>query len=166
MTESLNDFLNLCKERTNTSSDRNLSRKVGLSHAAIGFYRRGIAFPSDDTIVTMCERAQLDPDEWLLKLNIWRAKGVTKERYMAILKKLSAVFLVSLAFIITLPAQDANASIIQALTPETAKNLSSVSINYAPIYLMLLRRVRIYLDAFVMSPFKKSEVFKCTVFNL
>ena len=85
---SLNDFLDLCKERTRTASDSNLARKVGITRAALAAYRKGASFPSDDNMVKLANRAKLDAGECLLLLNIWRSDGDARVVYEEMLMRL------------------------------------------------------------------------------
>lgn len=82
---SVNDFLDLCKQCTATSSDSNLARKVEITRAAIAAYRKGASFPSDENMVKLAKRAQLDVGECLLLLNIWRSVGDAGDYYKALL---------------------------------------------------------------------------------
>ena len=84
----LNDFLDLCKERTKTASDSNLARKVEITRAALSAYRKGASFPSDDNMLKLARRAKLDIAECLLLLNVWRNEGMVRKRYKDMLKRL------------------------------------------------------------------------------
>jgi len=84
----INDFLDLCKSRTNTASDSNLARKVDITRAALSAYRKGASFPSDGNMVKLAKRAKLDVGECLLLLNVWRTEGVVRKRYKAMLTRL------------------------------------------------------------------------------
>ncbi len=84
----LGDFLDLCKERTNTVTDSNLARKIDITRSSIALYRKGASFPSDATMVVLAKRAKLNPDECLLLLNVWRTEGVARETYMGLLERL------------------------------------------------------------------------------
>jgi len=84
----LGDFLDLCKERTNTVTDSNFARKIDVTRSSIALYRKGASFPSDDTMVRMAKRAKLDVEECLLLLNAWRTEGEARKVYKASLKRL------------------------------------------------------------------------------
>jgi len=83
----VNEFLDLCKERTNTESDSNLARKVQITRAALAAYRKGASFPSDDNMLKLATRAGFDVAECLLLLNVWRNKGEVRRLYSRLLKK-------------------------------------------------------------------------------
>jgi len=87
----LNDFLDLCKARTNTASDSNLARKVDITRAALSAYRKGASFPSDVNMVKLAKRAKLDVGECLLLLNVWRAGGEAQAVYREMLEQLYPV---------------------------------------------------------------------------
>ncbi|MEE9272064.1 MAG: helix-turn-helix transcriptional regulator [Robiginitomaculum sp.] len=74
--------------RTNTESDSNLARKVGITRAALSAYRKGASFPSDENMLKLAKRAKLDTAECLLLLNIWRTDGMVCKRYKKMLKLL------------------------------------------------------------------------------
>ena len=138
--ESLNDFLDLCKERTNARSDRNLGQKVGLSTNAICEMRKGRAFPSDDTVCHLATRANLDVDIALLWLNVWRAKGHTKKRYSSMVKKFSGVGLALVFATLLIPAQDANALIINDINTnmEVYQNISDYKLCAKSLKLLMV----------------------------
>ena len=87
-TIELGDFLDLCKERTNTVTDSNLARKITVTRSSIALYRKGASFPSDDTMVRIARRAKLDVGECLLLLNIWRTEGEARKVYKGALERL------------------------------------------------------------------------------
>ena len=82
----LGDFLDLCKERTKTTTDSNLARKIDVTRSSIALYRKGASYPSDNTMVTLAKRAKLDAAECLLLLNIWRNEGEAQQVYVQMLK--------------------------------------------------------------------------------
>jgi len=84
----VNDFLDVCKGRTNTQSDSNLARKVDITRAALSAYRKGASFPSDANMVKLAKRAKLDAGECLLLLNLWRTEGDARKTYKSLLKQI------------------------------------------------------------------------------
>lgn len=91
----LADYLELARQRLKTDSDRELSRRLGLSDPAVNHMRMRNALPSDATMVKLAEICGVAADEALLELNIWRAKdGATRsiyEKIAATLKRAAAV---------------------------------------------------------------------------
>jgi len=84
----LGDFLDLCKQRTNTVTDSNLARKIDVTRSSIALYRKGASFPSDDTMVRIAARAKFDVEECLLLLNVWRSEGTAQTIYHGMLVRL------------------------------------------------------------------------------
>ena len=84
----LGDFLDLCKERTNTVTDSNLARKIDVTRSSIALYRKGASFPSDATMVVLAKRAKLNADECLLLLNFWRTESEAQKTYKNMLIRL------------------------------------------------------------------------------
>ena len=83
----LGDFLDLCKERTNTVTDSNFARKIDVTRSSIALYRKGASFPSDATMHKIAKRAKLDVGECLLLLNVWRTEGAAQKVYKGMLKQ-------------------------------------------------------------------------------
>lgn len=88
----LNEFLDVCKERTGTESDSNLARKVDVTRAAIAAYRKGASFPSDENMMRLATRARLDEGACLLLLNVWRSSGDANKVYQSLLAKADPMF--------------------------------------------------------------------------
>ena len=84
--ESLTAYLDHAKTVTQTSSDSNMARKIGVSRNALCEWRKGRNFPSDETMIALAERANLDPAEALALLGLWRSHGETKAAYARLLK--------------------------------------------------------------------------------
>jgi len=85
---SVTEYLDLCKCRTSTKTDSNLARKVDITRAAIAAYRKGSSFPSDENMLRLARRAQLDVQESLLLLNVWRSEKDVRSAYKNILKQI------------------------------------------------------------------------------
>lgn len=83
----LNEFLDLCKERTQSQSDSNLARKVEITRAALAAYRKGASFPSDENMLKFAKRAKLNVGECLLLLNIWRSDREVAIQYKELFHK-------------------------------------------------------------------------------
>jgi len=97
MTESLQSFLDDVKIATKSVSDSQMASKFELTRSAVSSYRKGKAYPSDSTMMSMAKRAGIDPTEALLMLNVWRSEGETKRQYEIILQsmlKYVAAFLI------------------------------------------------------------------------
>lgn len=78
---SVGEFLDVCKRRTHTQTDSNLARKVGITRAALAAYRKGASFPSDENMMRLAKRANLDVSASLLLLNVWRSDGDVQNTY-------------------------------------------------------------------------------------
>ena len=84
------EYLDRAKAATNTQTDSNLARKIGVSRAAVALWRSGQSVPSDETMLRLADRAKLDPQEALILLNLWRAKGEAKDVYARMVKIFAA----------------------------------------------------------------------------
>ena len=87
---SVQDLLTRARERAGVSSDRALSKQLGLSHAALHKIGKGQAFPSDDTMMRLAAVSGIAPEEALLLLNVWRKTGATNTTYRRLLNRLNS----------------------------------------------------------------------------
>jgi len=79
---SINDYLKAAVASQHLSSERELCKSLGVSHSAVSNWRTGRAWPADETMRHLARLADGDPDEALLRLNMWRAKTpATKSVY-------------------------------------------------------------------------------------
>jgi len=85
MIDSMAQYLDLAKEATNSKSDSNLARKIGVSRTFIGYMRHGHKLPSEELMLTLAKRAKLDETEALILLNLWKAEGEAKAIYKSLL---------------------------------------------------------------------------------
>ena len=88
----VNEFLDMCKQRTGTETDSNLARKVDVTRAAIAAYRKGSSFPSDENMMRLATRARLDEAACLLLLNVWRSEGKAHSVYKKLLTKADPMY--------------------------------------------------------------------------
>lgn len=88
MRHELSDLLDSAKARIGAKSERELARALGVDPTSLLLYRRGENWPSDDRLIRICVIASVAPDDWLLRLNMWRSTGDARRRYGALLKKL------------------------------------------------------------------------------
>tara|TARA_R110002124_G_scaffold14054_2_gene63230 strand:- start:179 stop:574 length:396 start_codon:yes stop_codon:yes gene_type:complete len=95
-------YIDTAKEAYRANSDRKLSVALGLNAGAVGFWRRGVALPNDNTMVRLADLAGVSKEQALLELSYWRSEGEAKETYGEILKKVSLGATVS-AFAMILP---------------------------------------------------------------
>lgn len=84
----LENLLDQARENCAAKSDRELSRALKLCPTAVGGYRTGRSFPSDQTIVNIAILADQDPLECLLALNLWRTRGTAHAIYADLSQRL------------------------------------------------------------------------------
>ena len=85
--ESKREYVDRAKAATNTDTDSNMARKIGITRQYMSRFVKDQTDFSDDVMLRLAARADLDPDEALILANFWRAHGETKKRYAAIYKK-------------------------------------------------------------------------------
>jgi transcriptional regulator with XRE-family HTH domain len=71
--KSLEQIIDDAKAKTGCNSYRQLSMKLGFSPTAISQFRRRRALPSDETMIDLCNAADVDPVPYLVELAKWRA---------------------------------------------------------------------------------------------
>jgi transcriptional regulator with XRE-family HTH domain len=85
---TIQDYLDLAFERQELGSDRQLSRKLGLSDGAVSQFRTGKTLPSSETMIKLAWLAGIDEQVALIELSFMGATGEAKNVYEKILKKI------------------------------------------------------------------------------
>lgn len=99
------EYLDIAKAATSAKSDSNLAMKIGVTRSSLHEWRHGKSLPSDETMLRLAKRANLNQDEALILLNFWRSNGEVKKRYERLAKALSkATLTVAITGIIALKA--------------------------------------------------------------
>lgn len=88
---NISDYLDLARERQGLKSYSQLAKRLEISQPTISHFRRGIIFPSDQTMVRIAELAGIDAREALLDLSIWRCRDTaSRSVYQALMKDLKS----------------------------------------------------------------------------
>jgi hypothetical protein len=82
----LSEILERVLARSEQKSIRGASRRVGIDPASWIDYRDHGTLPSDETMVRLCLAGDVDPEEGLLLLNVWRSKGRARTMYSRLVK--------------------------------------------------------------------------------
>ncbi|MBL4766460.1 MAG: hypothetical protein JKY94_01890 [Rhodobacteraceae bacterium] len=77
----IDELLAAAKSGADAPSDLQLSRKIKANSGQIGGWRRKFYYPRDDTLIELCELANVPPEVGLLWLNAWRADEKAKPVY-------------------------------------------------------------------------------------
>jgi len=83
-------FLDMVLDRSEISSERNLTIVLGRAHNSITKWRAGRTYPQDRDMVRMAQLIDFPPETALTYLHYWRASAVGKPHYLQILKRLTA----------------------------------------------------------------------------
>lgn len=89
--KTLDDYIDLAKDRAGLTSDRDLGRRLGFTGSPISFWRTGKAAPADDTMIRLAEVAGVDPVKALIDLKVWTAQGKAVGVYREIAEKLGRI---------------------------------------------------------------------------
>lgn len=123
---SVDEYLDHAKTATRAKSDRELSKLLGVVPGTVSQIRTKRIWPSDDLMVRIAQAANLDPEQALVDLNIWRTSGPARSIYERLAKALAAA---AIAGLFILPGQPKTA-LSAEITPPASGNLSSNSIRY------------------------------------
>tara|TARA_Y100001001_G_scaffold159936_2_gene181692 strand:+ start:455 stop:850 length:396 start_codon:yes stop_codon:yes gene_type:complete len=107
--KNINDYIELAKKSTGAKSDRALCKLLEVAPTTIAFYKRGV-LPTDETMFKLARLAQVDPEEALMHLNIWRAPAPAKDVYLCLAKKLMMLCLPALFIAVTLAPSGSQAA--------------------------------------------------------
>ena len=99
--ESVTAYIDHAKTVTKSKSDSQLAGRIGVTRNTVHQWRKGISLPSEDVMIALAERANLDQGEALILLGLWRSHGETKAAYSRLLK-LSRMASKTFAYIILL----------------------------------------------------------------
>jgi len=117
----LHEYLNDARLYSHAKSDRDLSRKLGVSQTVITNYRTDRAWPSDENMVKIALLGRHDPADALLDLKQWSVPEPALSIYKEIAKKLhatAAVFLlVAVLAVSASPSIAAGTGVEQVNTP-------------------------------------------------
>lgn len=107
-------YLDTARARIGAPSDAALSRRLELERKAVPQYRAGRAFPSEDVMLRLAALCDVNAEEALCELNVWRAEAAQRPERAAIYKRLLAKATIGalalLGIAVTVPGQSANAS--------------------------------------------------------
>lgn len=70
--KTIDDYLELAKEKQGLKSDRQLGRALEFKSQSISFWRHRKTIPSDENMVELAKLAGEDPETALLELAYWR----------------------------------------------------------------------------------------------
>jgi transcriptional regulator with XRE-family HTH domain len=98
-------MIELAKARQNIKSDRELSRKIGLTGPSVHIWRAGKALPSDESLARLAELAGIDPATALLEQRAEISKEPAKSLYRDIARRLAGIAAAIMVMIgVSLPA--------------------------------------------------------------
>ena len=136
---TIHDYLDAAKTRNpHLKSDRRLALALELNETASYFWRRGKAWPADDTMIRLAALAGVNAGEALVDLNIWRAKSTeTRDEYSRIAAKIRSTVSQVLVFGVT-------SALLGFSSPAAAEQTPHESTLHLPTYTLcdnLLRRL-------------------------
>jgi len=73
-------------ERSGALNQSALARKLGVTRASLHQWKTGKSYPSDKTMLKVALLCDLDPNEALALLNLWRCDESARSHYEATLK--------------------------------------------------------------------------------
>lgn len=90
---SIDDYLDMAKEKQGVTSDTKLGKLIGISSPVMSGMRTRRNWPSDPTMVRIAELAGVDPAEALIDLSIWRngSNGRVQLVWAELKKKLTPI---------------------------------------------------------------------------
>ena len=89
--KKLSHYLDLAKENQGLTTERELARALGhASNYSVQMMRKGVSFPSDETMLKLAKMAGENPKTALARLNEWRTKSPeAREHYAEIAERLA-----------------------------------------------------------------------------
>lgn len=88
---AINALLDKVKESCSLPSDNVLSKRIGVTRAAVSMWRNGGKPVPDERIAQLCAMAKLDGGEWMARIHAERAASpAEKALWRSVLDRLSA----------------------------------------------------------------------------
>jgi len=85
---TITELMDKAKRVSNLPSDNALKRALGLFGPSTTYWRKGVGFPSETSIVRLAELAGENPEIWLIRLRIEKAEPEVKPVFEALLNRL------------------------------------------------------------------------------
>lgn len=95
---TIDDYLDAARKRNGLTSDRQLSRALGLKPSAIPYFRKKRSWPSDQIMIDIAKLAGMDVDRAFKDRDRWRASGrmrITMEIDQDDIKDADKIFYIS-----------------------------------------------------------------------
>lgn len=87
---TIDDYIDRAVSAQKFSSERALSKALGMAPQSVSQWRVKRAWPADDAMVKLAELGNMDPEQALLDLNRWRCKSImASEIYARLAKRIS-----------------------------------------------------------------------------
>jgi transcriptional regulator with XRE-family HTH domain len=90
----VNSLLDKFRAVCSLPSDSAVADRLGIKRQAVHQWRKGISFPSEDSIIRMADAIAENPERWLAFVAYDRASPNAKPYWMRIAKAAAAVLLI------------------------------------------------------------------------
>lgn len=144
---NVHDYLEAARDKNRLNSDSKLADMLDVSVSAVSAFRKGKAWPADETIKRLAELAGIPVEEALLELNAWRSTGETQKIYKRLIDKLNGVLTVLIIAFSSLFFMAGNAD--AASGTQTTKE-------YVNIHYHTIRRILDMVKRLFFNPFRVS----------
>jgi len=142
--QTIDTIMDIAKARNGYKSDLALARALGFKGNGVNYWRSKKTWPSEESMVLLCELAGIDPAEGLIQLAIWRnMNSPVASIYQKVLKTLH-IWLIGLIF--ALSPTDASARTYQGQITHLG------TIHYATIA-KLLAKIKSHIKALAPFPY-------------
>jgi transcriptional regulator with XRE-family HTH domain len=84
----INELLDRVKEVRAFPSDYALARELRTTSTQIRMWRQGRHRPKDETLLEICDLAQIPREAGLMWLNVWRTEGEAQQIYSDLAERL------------------------------------------------------------------------------
>jgi hypothetical protein len=150
---TLDDYLDLAKERQGFKSDLDIGRALGFAGQPVSHWRTKRTWPADQSMVDLAMLAGIPAEQALMDLNTWRAQSpVVASVYQRIAAKIKAApgaaGVTSLMLAALLWAFPASAGTQRA----QINSVTAVTIHYANLRRRLRRRFPLLINTFSLIP--------------
>lgn len=136
----LDEILDLAVKKQSLKSDRQLSQKLGYTGNPTTQWRTKRTWPSDETMIKIANLAEINPEEALLWLNIWRSDGAARSIYEKIASRtIQGVAILGVSSLATFGFQPKPAEALTIL--EKVETQSANNVYYGKLFMKISRKV-------------------------
>jgi DNA-binding XRE family transcriptional regulator len=95
---ALNNLLDKYKEKCQLKTDSAIASSLGISRQSVFQWRKGMAWPSDENVLTMAEKIGATPEEWFVSIHAERTSPEARKVWLRLASRLATAAAIAVIF--------------------------------------------------------------------